>query len=99
MIRRGYLVLIIGAVLIASSFAVAFSILPDVQSSIESGKFIPSLESMFDSISEKTQILPGDSYSFPYTTKTSQAGLMWGQNNGLSTGGQGFSIDIKHLWR
>ena len=78
MIRRGYLILIIGAALIASSFAVAFSVLPEVQSSIESGKFIPSLESMFDSISEKTQILPGDSYSFPYTTKTSQTGLMWG---------------------
>ncbi|MBI3842348.1 MAG: hypothetical protein HY295_04290 [Thaumarchaeota archaeon] len=78
MIKRGYLILIIGAVLIGSSFVIAFSILPDVQSSIESGKFLPSLESMFDSVSEKTQILPGDSYSFPYTSKTSQVGLMWG---------------------
>ena len=78
MIKRGYLILIIGAALVASSFVIAFSILPDVQSSIESGKFLPSLESMFDSVSEKTQILPGDSYSFPYTSKTSQVGLMWG---------------------
>lgn len=78
MIKRGYLILIIGAVLVGSSFVIAFSILPDVQSSIESGKFLPSLESMFDSVSEKTQILPGDSYSFPYTSKTSQVGLMWG---------------------
>lgn len=98
MIRRGYLILIIGAALIASSFAVAFSVLPEVQSSIESGKFIPSLESMFDSVSEKTQILPVDSYSFPYTTKTSQAGLMWGLKISDYQQGDRVSVSISNIF-
>jgi len=75
--KRGPIVTVIGAVLIASAIVTAYSVIPSAGSSI-SGNFFPSPESMFDTVSDKIRIDPGTGYTFSHTTTASQVPVMWG---------------------
>src|SRR5713226_5262177 len=76
--KRGPIVLIVGAVLMVSAIAVAFSVMPGVGNSISGNDFFPSPESMFDNVTDKVQIDAGTAYTFSHTTSASQVPLMWG---------------------
>lgn len=76
--KRGPIVMIIGAALIAIAFVTSYSVIE--RAGLNSGKagFFPSPENMFDEVSEKETIDPGNAYTFSHTTSSSQVPLMWG---------------------
>ena len=76
--KRGPIVAIAGAALIAIALAVSYSIMERAGSSLGGNGFFPSPESMFDETSEKETIDPGSTYTFSHTTSSSQVPLMWG---------------------
>lgn len=76
--KRGPIVMIIGAALISIAFVTSYSIMEKVGLSSGTGGFFPSPESMFDQVSEKETIDPGNAYAFSHTTSSSQVPLMWG---------------------
>jgi len=76
--KRGPIVMILGAILIISALAVAYTVVPSTDSSIIGNDFLPSPESMFDNVSEKVRIDAGTAYTFSHTTSASQVPLMWG---------------------
>src|SRR2546422_3794848 len=76
--KRGQIVAVIGAVLIASAIVTAYSVIPSAGSSISGNDFFPSPESMFDTVSDKIRIDPGTGYTFSHTTTASQVPVMWG---------------------
>ncbi|MDE1763736.1 MAG: hypothetical protein KGH88_05785 [Thaumarchaeota archaeon] len=76
--KRGPIVAIAGAALIAIALAVSYSIMERAGSSLGGNGFFPSPESMFDETSEKETIDPGSTYMFSHTTSSSQVPLMWG---------------------
>ncbi|MGI0086472.1 MAG: hypothetical protein ACREBI_00720 [Nitrosotalea sp.] len=76
--KRGPIVMIIGAALIAVAFITSYSIMERVGLSSGTGGFFPSPENMFDQVSEKETIDPGNAYAFSHTTSSSQVPLMWG---------------------
>jgi uncharacterized membrane protein len=76
--KRGPIVMIIGAVMIVSAMAIAYSVMQRLGPNIGEQGFFPSPESMFDEVSEKETIDPGTAYTFSHTTSSSQVPLMWG---------------------
>jgi len=76
--KRGPIVMIIGAVMIVSAMAIAYSVVQRLGPNIGEQGFFPSPESMFDEVSEKETIDPGTAYTFSHTTSSSQVPLMWG---------------------
>ena len=76
--KRGPIVIIIGAVLMISSIAVGYSVIPRSGDSINGNDLFPSPESMFDNVTDKVEINVGTGYTFSHTTSASQVPLMWG---------------------
>ncbi len=76
MIKRGPIILIIGAIMIIAAFSIVYSIIPPTSNMGEN--FFPKPENMFDSVTENQRIEPGTSFTFSHTTGTSQVPLMWG---------------------
>ncbi len=76
--KRGPIIIIGGAILIAIAFVISYSVMERVGTSLGKNGFFPSPESMFDEVSEKEVISPGDAYTFSHTTSSSQVPLMWG---------------------
>ena len=77
MIKRGPIVMIVGAVLIIAAFVIAYSVMPTTSSDM-GGNFFLGPENLFDSVTEKQRIEPGTTFTFSHTTGTSQVPLMWG---------------------
>jgi hypothetical protein len=75
--KRGPIVLIAGAVMIILAASIASSIMPKEQLGT-TGDIFPAPESLFDSVSDKVRIEPGNAYTFTHTTNTSKVPLMWG---------------------
>ncbi len=78
MLKRGPIIALAGVALIIGAFLVAHSVLPSIEPSISSGGFLSIIEDMFDYVSEDTQIFPGESTSFSFTTSKGEVPLMWG---------------------
>ncbi|HXX06348.1 MAG TPA: hypothetical protein VEJ68_05975 [Candidatus Bathyarchaeia archaeon] len=76
--KRGPIVIIAGAVMIAIAMMLAYSVVHNAGPSLGGEGFFPSPESMFDEVSEKETIDPGTAYTFSHTTTSSQVPLMWG---------------------
>ena len=76
--KRGPIVIIAGAVLVAIAFLVSYSVMERAGSSLGGEGFFPSPESLFDDVSQREPIDPGDTYTFSHTTSASQVPLMWG---------------------
>jgi hypothetical protein len=74
--KRGPIVAIVGAVMVVSAMAIAYSVVQRVGPSMQGG-FFPSPESMFDVVSDKEIIDPGTTYTFSHTTASSGVPLMW----------------------
>ena len=77
MLKRGPIIALAGVALIIGAFLVAHSVLPSIEPSISSGGFLSIIEDMFDYVSEDTQIFPGESPSFSFTTSKGEVPLMW----------------------
>ena len=67
-----------GAALLLVAFLVSYSIMERAGTGLAGNSFLPSPENMFDKVSEKVELQPGESYSFSHTTSVSQVPLMWG---------------------
>jgi hypothetical protein len=76
--KRGVYVAVGGALIIAISIAVMTSIIS--QTATPDGEFsLPDiLEGMFDEVSERTQIGPGETASFSFDASTYTSMVMWG---------------------
>src|SRR6267143_5387345 len=77
MIKRGHIVMIVGAVLIIAAFGIAYSVMPTTTSGV-GGNFFLGPENLFDSVTENQRIEPGTTFTFSHNTATSQVPLMWG---------------------
>ncbi len=76
--KRGPIVIIIGAVLMIFSIAVAYSAIPRTGDNINRNDFFLSPESMFDNATDKVEIGSDSAYAFSHTTSASKVPLMWG---------------------
>jgi hypothetical protein len=76
--KRGPIIAIAGAVMIVMAASIAYSVLPKMPSDSQGGDFFPSPESLFDSVSDKVKIDPGNVYTFSHTTSAAKVPLMWG---------------------
>lgn len=76
--KRGPIVAIAGAIMIAMAASIAYSVMPKISSGNTGADFFPSPESLFDSVSDKTEISPGNVYTFSHTVNAAQVPLMWG---------------------
>ncbi|MGI0075343.1 MAG: hypothetical protein ACREA5_05310 [Nitrosotalea sp.] len=75
--KRGPIIAIAGAVMIAMAASIAYSVMPKISSG-EGADFFPSPESLFDSVSDKVEIDAGNVYTFSHTSNAAQIPLMWG---------------------
>jgi len=75
--KRGPLVLIAGAVMVVLAASIASSIMPKDEFG-KDGDIFPSPESLFDNVSDKVRIEPGNAYTFTHTANTAKIPLMWG---------------------
>ncbi len=76
--KRGPIIAIAGAIMIAMAASIAYSVMPKMSSGEEGADFFPSPESLFDSVSDKIEIDAGNVYTFSHTVNAAQVPLMWG---------------------
>ncbi len=76
--KRGIYVVAGGTAMLAVSIAVMTSIISQT-GSLDEGFSLPDiLEGMFDEVSEKMQIGPGETASFPFDASTDTTMILWG---------------------
>ena len=68
--------IIVGVLMIVFAASIAYLVFPKNQDI--NGNFFPSPESLFDNVSDKVTIDPGNVYSFPHTVSATKVPLMWG---------------------
>ena len=96
--KRGSIIGICGLILVVVSLLIMFSIFPN---DIANGNdlYIPSVfKGMFDQVSDKIQILPGESGYFSYSTKSSNVPLLWGMQIIDFQDGDKISISISNIY-
>lgn len=96
--KRGIYIAAGGVVMMVASFAVAMSII-DETGSLDGGFSLPDiLEGMFDQVSEKTQINPGESVSFTFDASTGTTMLLWGIQVLDYQSGDEVSVSISNIY-
>ena len=96
--KRGSIIGICGLILVVVSLLIMFSIFPN---DITNGNdlYIPSVfKGMFDQVSDKIQIPPGESGYFSYSTKSSNIPLLWGMQIIDFQDGDKISISISNIY-
>lgn len=95
--KRGPIIGIFGLILVISSVLIIVSVFT---ADIANDDFyIPSMfEGMFDQISDDIQILPGESGSFSYSTKSSNVPLLWGVQIIDYQNGDKLSVSVSTLY-
>jgi hypothetical protein len=96
--KRGFYVMIAGASMIIAAMGVAYSITANSSEGLSGNDFLPSPESMFDSVSEQVTIDAGNAYSFSHTTNTAQVPLMWGVHIIDYKGDDSVTISISNIF-
>jgi len=97
--KRGPVIGIIGLMLVVSSLSVMFSVFPASNITNRDDSSIPSMfEGMFNQISDNIQILPGESGYFSYSTKSSNAPLLWGVQIIDYRDGDKLSVSISNIY-
>ncbi|SRR5579885_923934 len=96
--KRGFYVVIAGASMIIAAMGVAYSITANSSEGLSGNDFLPSPESMFDSVSEQVTIDAGNAYSFSHTTNTAQVPLMWGVHIIDYKGDDSVTISISNIF-
>ncbi len=96
--KRGIYVTAGGIAMVVISFAVAMSII-DETGSLEGEFSLPDiLEGMFDKVSEKTQINPGESMSFTFDASIGTTMLFWGIQVLDYQSGDEISISVSNIY-
>jgi len=98
MLNRGPIVAIGGIALIIIAFAIAYTVLPSVESSLTTGSIFSTIEDLFDYVTEESQIYPQESLSFSFTTSISQAPLLWGLQILDHQPGDRVSISVSNIF-
>ena len=96
--KRGSIIGICGLILVVVSLLIMFSVFPN---DITNGNdlYIPSVfKGMFDQVSDKIQIPPGESGYFSYSTKSSNIPLLWGMQIIDFQDGDKISISISNIY-
>ena len=96
--KRGSIIGICGLILVVVSLLIMFSVFPN---DITNGNdlYIPSVfKGMFDQVSDKIQIPPGESGYFSYSTKSSNIPLFWGIQIIDFQDGDKISISISNIY-
>jgi hypothetical protein len=96
--KRGIYVSIGGVVMIAISFTMAMSILNDQDLGRNEFSISDVLEGMFDQVSDKTQILAGETASFSFDASTSTQTLLWGLQILDYQSGDVVSVSISNIY-
>jgi len=96
--KRGSIIGICGLILVVVSLLIMFSVFPkDIANGNE--LYIPSVfKGMFDQVSDKIQISPGESGYFSYSTKSSNIPLFWGIQIMDFQDGDKISISISNIY-
>lgn len=76
--KRGIYIAAGGATMIVASFAIAMSIVQSDDFTQNEFSLPDILEGMFDEVSERTQIEPGDTISFSFDATADTEMLLWG---------------------
>ncbi len=76
--KRGPIIAIAGTIMVVVSMAVAYSIVPRIQSGFNGQDMFPTPESMFDNVTDKVTIDSGTVYTFSHSVNTANVPLMWG---------------------
>lgn len=96
--KRGIYIASGGVAMVVVSFAVAMSIVNET-GSLDGEFSLPDiLEGMFDQVSEKTQISPGESVSFPFDASEDTEMLLWGIQILDYQSGDSISISISNIY-
>jgi hypothetical protein len=95
--KRGIYIAIGGIALVVASFAVATSIVGEFDS-LESEFSLPEfLEGMFDQVSDKTQIMPGEAASFSFDG-TGATSVLWGMQIFEHKSGDSATVSISNIF-
>jgi hypothetical protein len=96
--KRGIYISAGGVAMVIISFAVAMSIVSEA-GSLEGEFSLPDiLEGMFDQVSEKIQISPGESASFSFDVSEDTKTLLWGTQILDYQSGDSISISISNIY-
>ena len=96
--KRGIYIAAGGVAMVVVSFAVAMSIVNET-GSLDGEFSLPDiLEGMFDQVSEKTQISPGESVSFLFDASEDTEMLLWGIQILDYQSGDSISISISNIY-
>ncbi len=96
--KRGFYVMIGGAVMIIAAMSIAYSIMASAPEGLSGQDLFPSPESMFDNVSEQVTIDAGNAYSFSHTANTAQVPLMWGVHIIDYKGDESLAISISNIF-
>jgi hypothetical protein len=96
--KRGIYVIAGGAAMLVVSLAVAASIITET-GSLEGEFSLPDvLEGMFDEVTDRTQISPGQMASFSFDASTGTTMLLWGIQILDYQGGDAVEISISNIY-
>jgi len=96
--KRGPIIGISGLVLVIISISIMVSAFP-ANVTDRNNLYIPSMfEGMFDQVSDKITILPGESCYYSYGTKSSNIPLLWGVQITDYQKGDKLSISISNIY-
>ena len=96
--KRGPIIGVSGLVLVAISISIMVSVLP-ANMTDRNSLYIPSMfEGMFNQVSDKITIFPGESGYFSYGTKSSNIPLLWGVQIIDFQEGDNLSISISNIF-
>ncbi len=96
--KRGFYVMIGGAVMIIAAMGVAYSIMANAPEGLSGEDLFPSPESMFDNVSEQVTIDAGNAYSFSHTANAAQVPLMWGVHIIDYKGDESLTVSISNIF-
>ncbi|CAD6368773.1 conserved hypothetical protein [metagenome] len=96
--KRGPIIGISGLILVVISISIMVSVFP-ANITDKNGLYIPSMfEGMFNQVSDKITIFPGDSGYFSYGTRSSYIPLLWGVQIIDYQKGDNLSISISNIF-
>lgn len=96
--KRGPIIGISGLILAVISISIMVSVFP-ANITDKNGLYIPSMfEGMFNQVSDKITIFPGDSGYFSYGTRSSYIPLLWGVQIIDYQKGDNLSISISNIF-
>ena len=97
--KRGPFIGISGLILIITSISIMVYVFPSSNVTDRNNLYLPSMfEGIFNKVSDKIQILPGESGYFSYGTKSSNVPLLWGVQIIDYQNGDKLSISISNIY-